>query len=1114
MAKNRTRKKNSNNNGNHDVSGMMLVVISAFLLLCIVIKPILGVFSEAIFGVMLGVFGIASYPMLLSTLLLGVFLLMRRPVTAGKKGVICTTLLVFFLLVILQLASTHHFLDNNFSSYISAVYSAKYSVGGVVMGVIAFGLQALLTEVVCYIIFSAATIITLLVMTSAISRLRNRAPRERKQKKRKGEVQPETTASRPDFRDAQSAQRVIQAMPRSGLFVGTIERSAPAISTESGTVTDLPSAERRVVSGYASSPVIEREANRAEDRHAAAAAAHFTLYNNKADIVKQNAAEFRRTRSDADERRSEYEEAEREYGFDDERGPSVAEPYVKVNADADKPRRLDYEGTPKNLHEMYFPPEKHIEFNDEGIETAGGDIRTTLEEHNYSRVSMDIEKLGGSKRAGFVPPVPPVAPVFGIPKDEDIEPVEQIIDASAPIAPAPSPAQSIEERFFNAASEQPKTLPLETPRLKQDDIIDAFELKGRLNNIAEMNNAASPEEDDREEILDGTNPIPVQTTSTYTRPTLDADERRVISDDILDGSLIIDNGPAVDLSETHDNVSDLINGDDLSGMYISADEPEKTEKTKSASKRQKSNAPIENQITIDNILKEKAEESVVTSNVRRYKKYNYAAPPIDLLKIYEKVESAEDELQANAQILEEVVTRFLKTQVKVINIVPGPQVTRYELDVPMGTSVNGIKTRTADIAYELAAPGGVRVEAPIPGKRAVGIEVPNRTSAIVGLREVVDSQAFMKPKSPLVFSVGKDIGGAIVVCDLEKVPHLLIAGQTGSGKSAGLNSLIVSLLYKSSPEDMRFILIDPKRVEFSKFRGMPHLLFEKTITEPHEALNALKWAANEMDRRYLILQKYSCSKLSEYNSLPEVANGTINKLPHIIVVVDELATLMQSQVAGEIESKISSIAALARAAGIHLIVATQRPSMDVITGTIKSNLTSRIAFKVPDATNSRIILDEIGAEALAGNGDMLFYPQEYSAPKRVQGSFVSGEEVLSVVSYLKENYECDFDEDAEQFVCGSTGGANGGGAMGGDGGESGLDPLTARIMSHAIKSKQISVSVVQRRFAIGYARAARIIDSLEDNGFIGPTTGNSKPRDVLMTAEQYREMFGHDPDDN
>ncbi len=1105
--------------------GVSLIIISAFLLLCIVIKPILGVFSEAIFGVLLGVFGIASYPMLIATLILGIFILSGRKIQAEIKTRVGIALAVIFGLIILQLASTHAFLGQKFSAYISSTYSAKYSAGGIIMGLIAFAFKAVITEAATYVVFSLALILDIMFMTSAFRKLRELAG------KRKGKkVSEEQPQEEPDL--PVTAQMVVDATPAPGLFTGMIERNTAEISVESGSASDVPVSSPRKVSDYSDTPVFEDEEEPA-DRSALTAAARIRLYGDKEEIKRRAAEEFRAANAQP---QAEEPQPQEELVHDAPEPLEYMDPPTRVASDAqnvERPRRVDYDGTPNNLNALYFPPDKNIHFNDVGIENI-------VDEHPKKPIVADRNRepiYDGSDN---------YRPAFGMPKaNPRLEYVEPIIDASQPIAPTIPPVQpvapvqpiqstppisyatpqyapepepmSVDDKFMRAledmdrpkmndiTSESVQTYvpPLETDKFKQDEIFDASDA---LNPFAGQGGGAMQEQ---EEILDGSMPYEPESQGQSDIEEIKPD--RDLDDGIIDGSLVISNEPAIDLSERHFDYGDGFTGQDKSGLYVAADEQDKPVVETAKPKIKKSNAPLENQMTIQGVLQQQAEQSVVSQDTKKYKHYNYKTPPYDLLKIYDAVDASQEELQANAAILEDVVSRFLKTQVSVINVVPGPQVTRYELDVPKGTSVKSIETRCADIAYELAAVSGVRVEAPIPGKRAVGIEVPNKKKAIVGLREVVSSPVFTKHKSPMLFSVGKDIGGELVVCDLEKIPHLLIAGQTGSGKSAGLNSLIVSLLYKSSPEDLRFILIDPKRVEFSKFRGMPHLLFEKTITEPAEALNALKWADKEMNRRYTVLQKYACSKLSEYNGMPDVVSGKLSRLPHIVIIIDELANLMQSSVSGEIESKISSIAALARAAGIHLIVATQRPSADVITGTIKANLTSRIAFKVPDATNSRIIIDVTGAEALTGDGDMLFYPQDAYAPKRVQGSFVGGEEVLSVVSHLKEHYECDFDEEAEKYVAGG----NGGGGVGGDGEGGGeLDPLASRVMAHAIKAKNISTTVVQRRFSIGYARAARIIDNMETAGYLGPLTGNNKPRDVLMSPEQYKEVFGHDLDDN
>ncbi|MCH5154384.1 MAG: DUF87 domain-containing protein [Clostridiales bacterium] len=1124
MAHSKNKKKKVKvDNGNRDILGVTLIVISAFLLLCIVIKPILGIFSEAIFGVLLGVFGLASYPMLVATLLLGIFIMIGKKVEAETKMVVGIALAIVFGLVIFQLASTHSFLNKSFSDYIESTYAAKYSAGGIIMGLLAFGLKALITEIATYIIMSLALILDIMLMTSAFSKIRV-FTKNRKDKAPQEEAPAPAAPAAPA-----QPQMVIDATPPPGLFTGMIERGTAEISVETGSASDIPTDNTRRVSDYREKTVFNEPEHTTKSE-----LARKQIYSDRDEILRQSVEGFRESKPAPEQPVQPVQPVAPVQPAQPAQPapapiPEYMEPAERVLSDVqsmDMPRRVDYDGTPGNLDALCFPVHRNITFNDVGIENFVDEhpVRETppepmrepiLSGSDFHRPSFGmpstnrnveyVEPITDGFRGTGMPPVQPVQPVAPVqPPVQNIQPVQppvQPVQSVQPVAPEPISMSADDEilRELGGMTEVPAHVPpLETERFKPDDIFNAND---EINNNASGNDDPVPEQ---EEILMGNEPLDIESLDSGIED-ISADNQ---DDGILNATgLVISDEPAVDLSERGFDGGDVFTGEDLSGMYVAADEPEKPVKQP---KQRKSSAPIENQMTIEGVLQKQAEETVVLSDSKQYKHYNYKTPPYDLLKIYESEDASQEELDANARRLEEVVSRFLKTQVNVINIVPGPQVTRYEMDVPSGTSVKSIEAHTADIAYELAAISGVRVQAPIPGKRAVGIEVPNTKKSIVGLREVVMSPAFIKHKSKMVFSVGKDIGGELVVCDLEKIPHLLIAGQTGSGKSAGLNSLIVSLLYKASPEDMRLILIDPKRVEFSKFRGMPHMLFEKTVTEPTEALNALKWADNEMNRRYTVMQKYMCSQLSEYNNLPDVVSGKLSKLPHIVIIIDELANLMQSSVAGEIETRISSIAALARACGIHLIVATQRPSNDVITGTIKANLTSRIAFKVPDAINSRIIMDVMGAEALTGNGDMLFYPQDAYAPRRVQGSFVSGEEVLSVVNYMREHYECDFDEDAEKYV---SGGGGAGGA-GGVGGNSELDALSPQVMALAIKAKQISTTVVQRRFSIGYARAARIIDGLEQLGYIGPLISSSKPRDVLMTEEEYKDIFGRNIDDN
>ncbi|MCH5158808.1 MAG: SEL1-like repeat protein [Clostridiales bacterium] len=494
-----------------------------------------------------------------------------------------------------------------------------------------------------------------------------------------------------------------------------------------------------------------------------------------------------------------------------------------------------------------------------------------------------------------------------------------------------------------------------------------------------------------------------------------------------------------------------------------------------------------------------------------YKRYDYEAPPIELLAKYELSSISTDEVEETKSKLAEILSSLLKTTVKVINVLHGPTVTRYEVEVPFGVSFKAINNSAAEIEYELAAVSHIRIEAPIPGKRAIGFDIPNVRRSVVGLREMLSSGEFLTAKSGLTFPVGKNVEKSVVLCDLKKIPHLLIAGQTGSGKSEFLHSMIVGLMYKSSPDDVRFILIDPKRVEFSAFAHMPHLLFDKVLYEPDETLAALKWVIIEMENRYSQFSKMGATNLDKYNAHEDVVNGRYTKLPEIVIVIDEIADIMQSNRKGEIEEKIKTISAKARAAGIHLVIATQRPCRDVITGTIKANLSSRVAFKVSSQIDSRIILDTEGAEMLSGNGDMLYFPIDYSGPMRVQGAYVASQEVLAVVEYLNGKYAPDFNTGAEKYIE-----ENGRGefsfATATGGGEN--DALFGEVLKLAVKNGCISVSTIQRSFSIGYARAARMVDALQDLGYIGPSTANGKARDVLITSDRLAEILGEQPEES
>ncbi len=476
--------------------------------------------------------------------------------------------------------------------------------------------------------------------------------------------------------------------------------------------------------------------------------------------------------------------------------------------------------------------------------------------------------------------------------------------------------------------------------------------------------------------------------------------------------------------------------------------------------------------------------------------FEYVYPHTELLD--ENKQSTKNELYyrstaiRGAKKLEETLKSF-GVDAKVVNVSMGPAVTRYELQPSPGVKVSKIVNLSDDISLNLAA-SGVRIEAPIPGKAAIGIEVPNKEIVPVFLREVLDSKEFKENDSKLAFALGKDISGKNMVADIAKMPHLLVAGATGSGKSVCINSIIISLLYKASPKDVKLLMVDPKVVELGIYNGIPHLLIP-VVTDPKKAAGALNWAVQEMVNRYKLFADRGVRDLRGYNALL-AEKGEEELLPQIVIIIDELADLMMVA-PNDVEDAICRLAQMARAAGMHLVIATQRPSVDVITGVIKANIPSRIAFSVSSQVDSRTIIDMAGAEKLLGKGDMLFYPVGEPKPIRVKGTFVSDKEVERVVEFIKSQGNAEYNESIIEEINSEKE------PMESDPGDN--DELLPQAIELVVEAGQASVSLIQRKFKVGYARAARIIDQMEERGIVGGYEG-SKPRQVLITRQQLQEM--------
>ncbi len=567
---------------------------------------------------------------------------------------------------------------------------------------------------------------------------------------------------------------------------------------------------------------------------------------------------------------------------------------------------------------------------------------------------------------------------------------------------------------------------------------------------------------------------------------------------------------------------------DIEDVSAVADMISKRKKTSVMSEGAKQ--PDPQTVPVD-LEKEKQEIEAQVSKTKKEEpqKKSYSYPPVNLLdpSIDTENASAMLELQNNATKLVETLSSF-GVKANIINICRGPSVTRYELQPAAGVKISKITNLADDIALNLAAKG-VRIEAPIPGKAAIGIEVPNKVTSTVSLRELIDSKEFKESPSKLSCVLGRDISGDIILTDLAKMPHLLIAGTTGSGKSVCVNSLLMSILFRANPDEVKILLIDPKMVEFSKYKGIPHLLVP-VVSDAKKAAGALNWAVSEMLNRYKLFSEYDCKDIGSYNKLIEKnleyiaqnSNGEEDsdvclevgglpvakeKLPQIVIAIDELADLMMAA-PSEVEDAICRLAQMARAAGMHLIIATQRPSVNVITGVIKANIPSRIALKVSSNIDSRTILDASGAEKLIGYGDMLYSPVGASQATRVQGCYAKDEEIERVTSYIKKSHDAQYNAEVEERIRRIAAEELGKDAKGAQAGASNDNPDVDSLMEEAIKvvieAGQASTSLLQRRLKVGYARAGRMIDDMEQMGIVGPHQG-SKARDVLMTYNEWLE---------
>ncbi|MCL2062701.1 MAG: FtsK/SpoIIIE domain-containing protein [Firmicutes bacterium] len=1053
--KNYNGRKNTPRAAEREIIGWILSILTAFLLLCAVVPIILGPISGSIFAFLLGAVGFFVYPILVSLLTLGIFFIQGRRLGVPKLYAACAVICALMLVFILHLATTYSLLSRSFGEYASAVFNAPgeggiFTAGGVVFGTPVYGIQAAISPVFAFVVFGLIFALAALAMLN----------------KKFGFIKRTAKTEKKEFTKSGDRPAAVRPATDYNLFV---EKIAP--------------------------------------RDPKPYAAQTTTFSQIRDGAGQAAADYSVPQADG-ESKAKISAREELFGDRDKKlftmapypfGPeipqkAVSEPHIKTSAQAAPAAEPAVAAKPpKFVHITDYglsEPPPHIPEKDLSLKIVPGEIV------NGEALSARLSQTPAAANTGIftasasdyaAPPIQPAPVSYAAPPAQQAAPPVQS-------APPPKPTVShIDPRNYDSPYLHDGfiTRKIEPVKLEKPAVAPVISEEVFANAFASPAQPAQP--------------APIISEILNASPASELfNSEPPVSDSFSPEASVA----AEDLSETS-----AFSGNDHTGYYSEVVESPPADKEISFVDRLKkpktprSLRPLnpENQIRMDNYMA--AEETPKPPPAPKRKRHSrYNAPPIELLHSSQNVADADAEadMQTRAAILEKTL-KDLKLPAKVVAITRGPSVTRYELEMPEGIPVKRIDGLITDIEYYLASDGTIRLEMPIPGKRAVGIEVPNRQIDIVGLKDIIESNEFNKASSPLTLALGKDIAGSNIICELDKMPHLLIAGAPGSGKSSALNSIIMSLIYKSSPEDVRLILVDPKHVEFPVYKGMPHLLTPDIINDAQQALSAFKYLKNEMERRYMLFAKNLARNLPEFNRCAAVKSGEEEKLPHIVLIVDELAELMISQNRKDLEEKIMSLAAKARAAGIHLILATQRPSVDVITGTIKANLPSRIAFSVKSVIDSRTILDSAGAETLMGRGDMLYAPIGVDDPRRVQGAFVTVEEVVTVVEYVKEHNEGIFDDDFKEAITVREEAPAASSAAEED--DDGYDPLMPKVLKIVVETGTASTSFIQRRFSVGYARAARIIDQMEQSGFVGPLDGG-KPREVRITWDQYMELFG------
>ena len=1144
----------SKRNENRGVAAIITIAVSALCLICCIFPS--GAVFKAVGGFLLGILGVFSYILFSALIVLSVFSLRGIKLKAQPKKTAMLFSVFFTLLLAVQVLSTlKQFKESaGMAEYLSKLYyynANGWTAGGLLTGIITYAFKAILTVWGSFALYVAViAILSLAMLDFSIFKRRERAAAPQAPKEIKNfELDPDYVPREP-----------LRTGVGSGLYVSTIKKSA-ANGEQHGRQAKQKERLYSEMDGQDAPPYQQAP----ED---ARTSAHETLYGYKPYYAAQNDGQDSRASVLGTENKSSAYETlfgksrpqdrgvhssnsvvagtfsgsyGKFSGIPNYGGGSILPPKTtaepKPSATPSKPDRVFHDASsasapsaaaslaPNDIYDSSVTPRPRNNFGvyaDNPNPIISGDYYA-----NQNKKAAEAEKSN---------PVAASNPVVPAPVKNPVIPAPATAVSSARASLAPSAPRTAEPRVGFTAGEGVYRTGI-NPKAYESFTFSTQREKAAATPPAD---AAAPQEgdmpEDEEEVV---GQWPVAGGRQEKEEIKEETEDLIEDTDTGEEEAEDETGSAFLRGLRPDPVITSERVEDHTGYYevMPPEREERKERTKLEDFEEK---VTELDKTFNEILNPAAESGTDVvrepikreraSSTRRFLKpdnqvrlIDYGAeaaqperrepllqpvpytPPMTLLLQTQSTEYGDSSVdyEAKRQMLESIMEEF-KAPAKVIGITVGPAVTRYELQTAQGISVKKIEGLAQDIAYNMACRHSVRIQSPIAGRQAVGIEVPNDKIAIVALKELIESQEFRESRSPLTFAIGKDVAGKCIVENLADMVHVLIAGSTGSGKSACLNSLITSLIFKSSPDEVRLILIDPKRVEFNVYNGMPHLLLPEAVNEPEKAINAFQWAIEEMERRYKLFQSTKVANIQEFNMSPEVMSGQENKIPYIVIVVDELADLMSFN-KREMEEKIRRLSALARAAGIHLVIATQRPSVDVITGTIKTNLPSRIAFAVTNFADSKTILDQSGAENLLGRGDMLFCSQSMKEPIRVQGAFVTKAEVKAIVESVKALNPSVYDEEAGKVinfvkVQEETSAAA-------DDDDDQEDALLGEAVKLVIENGQASISMVQRRFSVGYARAARLIDQMELKKFISPFEG-SKPRQVYITMSEWQDIFG------